>query len=60
LEVAEGIAALHACSIAHCDLKQENVLVVSHQERGVICKISDFGHSISTGVEAGRFVVNLP
>lgn len=57
LEVAEGLATLHACSIVHCDMKQENVLVVSHPSRGPVCKISDFGHSISSRSKVKRFMV---
>jgi serine/threonine protein kinase len=49
LDVAEGLSALHACSIVHGDLKMENVLVMTTPEDpdfSVIAKLSDFGFSL--------------
>jgi len=47
LDVVLGLASLHACNIAHGDIKLENVLVFRHPGRLVSAKLSDFSHSFS-------------
>ena len=42
LDVACGLEAVHACCVAHGDVKLENVLVCAHSERRFIAKLSDF------------------
>jgi serine/threonine protein kinase len=45
LDIALGLKQLHSCSIVHGDVKPENVLIFSHQERQYIAKLADFGFS---------------
>lgn len=47
LDVASGLEAMHACGIAHGDVKLENVLVFLHPTRRYIAKLCDFNQSIS-------------
>lgn len=53
-DIAAGLMVLHKCSIAHGDLKIDNVLVVPSLDRpsGAIAKVSDFGHSITLSPES--------
>jgi serine/threonine protein kinase len=49
LDIAQGLAALHACRIVHGDVKPENILVfprIGHQD-SFMAKLTDFGHSTS-------------
>jgi serine/threonine protein kinase len=48
LDVAEGLFALHSCSIAHCDVKMENVLMFPCEDPNfpVVAKLTDFGFSV--------------
>jgi serine/threonine protein kinase len=48
LDVAEGISALHKCSIVHSDVKMENVLIFPCQDPNfpIVAKLSDFGFSL--------------
>lgn len=46
LDIAAGLAAIHACVIAHGDIKPANVLVYPHPERKVIGRIADFADSV--------------
>jgi serine/threonine protein kinase len=48
LDVAEGLAALHKCGIAHSDVKMENVMVFRCEDAlfDIIAKLSDFGFSV--------------
>jgi serine/threonine protein kinase len=48
LDVAEGLFALHSCSITHSDMKMENVLMFpsGSSEYPFIAKLSDYGFSI--------------
>lgn len=51
LDIAKGLETLHACGIAHGDVKLENTLVFEREEdkehRGeYVAKITDFGHTI--------------
>ena len=50
LDVAEGLCALHQCSITHGDVKLDNVLVFPHDDEiyPFIAKIADFGFSMDT------------
>lgn len=45
-DVAAGLDALHACGIVHGDVKNENILVFGHGERGFIAKLADFGCAV--------------
>lgn len=47
LGIAEGLHFLHEHSVAHCDLKLDNILV-SGELNNVVAKISDFGFSVIT------------
>lgn len=66
LDVATGLAALHACSIVHGDVKAENVLMFPSEGRDCpfVAKVSDFGFSLDTGImgpgEHGRLVGYTP
>ncbi|KAK0616378.1 hypothetical protein B0T14DRAFT_497638 [Immersiella caudata] len=66
LDVATGLAALHACSIVHGDVKAENVLMFPSEDPDCpfIAKVSDFGFSLDTGArglgEYGRLVGYTP
>ena len=44
LDMAKGVCFLHNHGIVHRDLKPENILL-KQLERGLVCKISDFGIS---------------
>ena len=48
LDVAEALAALHACGIAHSDVKLDNVLVFPCEDSRfpAVAKLSDFGFSV--------------
>lgn len=50
LDVAEGLSALHECSIVHGDVKSENILVLISEDTSYpfIAKLSDFGFSLDT------------
>ena len=45
-DVATGINFLHQCSIAHGDVKSENVLLFQDSRGEIAAKISDFGFAI--------------
>ncbi|KAM5343884.1 hypothetical protein ACJ41O_012421 [Fusarium nematophilum] len=53
LDIAEGLSALHGCSIVHGDVKVENILIFVSEdpEYPFIAKISDFGFSLDTSPE---------
>ena len=47
LDIAEGLAVLHACHVVHGDVKPENILIfprIGHQD-SFMAKLTDFGHS---------------
>jgi serine/threonine protein kinase len=44
--VAAGLDTLHACGIVHGDVKNENILIFEHHERGFIAKLADFGCAV--------------
>ena len=48
-DVAAGINFLHQCSIAHGDVKSENVLLFQDSQGDITAKISDFGFAILGG-----------
>ena len=43
VDVASGLAVLHACDIIHGDVKLENILLFSEAGGGFVAKLSDFG-----------------
>lgn len=45
-DIANGLAALHACGVAQGDVKLENTLVCETNSGEIVAKLSDFGHSI--------------
>ncbi|KAK0662037.1 hypothetical protein QBC41DRAFT_330020 [Cercophora samala] len=47
-DIAEGIYALHACGIAHGDIKPDNILIFPQEsQKGLFtAKITDFGYSV--------------
>ncbi|KFY51052.1 hypothetical protein V496_08968 [Pseudogymnoascus sp. VKM F-4515 (FW-2607)] len=45
-DIANGLAALHACGVAQGDVKLENTLVCETDTGEMVAKLSDFGHSI--------------
>ena len=45
-DVVAGLEALHACGIVHGDVKNENILIFRHSERGFIAKLADFGCAV--------------
>ncbi|TLD03766.1 uncharacterized protein PgNI_11590 [Pyricularia grisea] len=46
LDIINGLAALHACGIAHGDMKPDNILVFHHKSRGAVAQLSDFSDSV--------------
>ena len=48
-DIASALVFLHKNSIAHGDIKSENILLQSHHIRGLIAKVSDFGFSVLGG-----------
>lgn len=59
--MANGLAGLHACGIAHGDIKLNNTLVFARGD-GVVVKLSDFGSSIfdNTSRYVGTAIYNAP
>lgn len=59
--MANGLAGLHACGIAHGDIKLNNTLVFAHGD-GVVVKLSDFGSSLFHGTSqyVGTAFYNAP
>lgn len=51
LDISKGLHMLHACKIAHGDVKLPNILVARGEDGKPVAKISDFGHA-TTGFEA--------
>ncbi|KAK4199966.1 kinase-like domain-containing protein [Triangularia verruculosa] len=47
-DIAEGISALHACGIAHGDIKPQNIVIFPQEsQRGLFtAKLTDFGYSV--------------
>ena len=52
LDVARGLTALHDAGLVHGDVKAENVLICSGQDRNYVAKIADFGYSIVEATES--------
>ncbi|KAK0726062.1 hypothetical protein B0H67DRAFT_608086 [Lasiosphaeris hirsuta] len=55
LDVVEAVAALHACGIAHSDIKLDNILLFPCEDAKfpVVAKLSDFGFSVDLAEAAG-------
>lgn len=49
--LAGGLSALHNAGIAHCDLKQKNILVFKSSQHDLSLKIADFGHALRISPE---------
>lgn len=47
LQVARGLAHIHAQNFVHADLKEENILLLD--KKGLIVKVADFGLTVKTG-----------
>jgi serine/threonine protein kinase len=45
VDIALGLATIHACGLAHGDLKPGNVVLFQHETRQIVAKITDFGGS---------------
>lgn len=43
LDIALGIQCLHQCGIVHGDVKLENILVTTSENRAFVAKLADFG-----------------
>lgn len=43
LDIARGLQFMHARSVAHCDIKPQNVLVDEDQNGRLFCALTDFG-----------------
>lgn len=52
LDVARGLAAVHYAGLVHGDVKAQNVLICSGQDRNCVAKIADFGYSIVEATES--------
>ncbi|KAI1100399.1 ankyrin [Jackrogersella minutella] len=62
-DIALGLRAIHRAGIVHCDLKPDNILVMTHNDpsRQLIAKLTDFGGSFRpTQQEASRPVHVTP
>lgn len=49
MDIANGVAVLHECRVAHGDIKPDNILIflrIGHQD-AFMAKLTDFGHSVS-------------
>lgn len=49
LDIADGLAVLHACHIVHGDVKPDNILIfprIGHKD-SFMAKLTDFGHSVA-------------
>ena len=53
LDIAEGLAILHACHIIHGDVKPDNILIFPRigRQDSFMAKLTDFGHSTSAHEE---------
>ena len=54
LDVARGLAALHNAGLVHGDVKAENILLCSHQDRKYVAKVADFGFSVVEETESAE------
>jgi serine/threonine-protein kinase len=64
-QVLAGLAAAHQKGVVHRDLKPDNILVVSREDGGELCKIVDFGiaklqHETSLHLTATGTVMGTP
>lgn len=53
IDISEGLEYCHRNNILHLDIKPQNILVC-----GNVCKICDFGNSLSVNDEKTEFKVN--
>lgn len=54
IDVVTGLAYLHSGNIIHCDVKPHNILLGANG----ICKLSDFGSTISAATDLARSITN--
>ena len=45
VDIALGLAAIHACSFVHGDLKPGNIVLFRHEARQIVAKVTDVGGS---------------
>ena len=57
LPVAAGLASAHGKGIVHRDLKPDNVIIIAHENGGLLPKIVDFGIAKLLDVERGVTLV---
>lgn len=45
-DIADGLQAIHACNIVHCDIKPANILICRDEQHRILAKISDFAYAL--------------
>ncbi|KAI2465957.1 ankyrin [Annulohypoxylon bovei var. microspora] len=57
LGIARGLEALHENGIVHGDVKPENIIICSHEEKILVPKLADFGFAIVESTEAAEVMI---